>query len=180
MMTILTLPPLAALQVHQKAFENALARVPENRSYALTDVARRSARPYSAPSWNCSTAHRPKTSFATCSLSAPRIKSLVQSRKPQSLAPLPKLWTDEVTGQPLPNPFAIPEDRPEQFVLRQKDPALAAHLEALAKNPYEVAARLAQGNSAAKNSKICPTTQPITRKILLPAISAMTRKRGWR
>src|SRR5205823_5118335 len=65
---------------------------------------------------------------------------------------LPKPWTDPVTGQMLPNPW-LENDAKGKALLGKRDPALAAHFQAMAKSPYEHLARLQDSATAVARRK---------------------------
>jgi hypothetical protein len=80
---------------------------------------------------------------------APYVPGLFQ-QKPSDAPPLPKPWIDPVTGEQLPNPWLKASLNLDwQALLTQKDPALAEHYKAMAKNSYAYVAKL-QDDAAAR------------------------------
>jgi hypothetical protein len=74
----------------------------------------------------------------------------VLQKRPGDPPPLPKVWRDPVTLQPLPNPFAKnTTDLKAQTILAQRDPELAAHYKAMAADPYGTLAKM-QDETAAR------------------------------
>jgi hypothetical protein len=67
--------------------------------------------------------------------------NLLQKR-PGDAPPLPKPWTDPVTGAALPNPFdRSAPDLKAQTILGKRDPTLAEHYRQMAADPYGTLAK---------------------------------------
>ena len=62
-------------------------------------------------------------------------------RRPGDPRPLPKPWTDPVTGDALPNPWKT-KNLKAQAILERRDPALAAHFKAMAEDAYGTIAKM--------------------------------------
>jgi len=63
--------------------------------------------------------------------------NILQAR-PNELAPIPALWTNPLTGQPLPPPKGIGE----RTLLQKLDPSLLQMFDALEKEPYQTVAKM--------------------------------------
>jgi len=72
----------------------------------------------------------------------------VLQKRPGDPPPLPKVWRDPVTNEPLPNPWRT-KDLKAQTLLQQRDPDLAAHYKAMADDPYGTLAKM-QDETAAR------------------------------
>ena len=82
--------------------------------------------------------------------------NLLQNR-PGDAPPMPKPWTDPVTGAPLPNPFdKNAPDLKAQTILTQRDPALAAHFKAMAKDAYGTIAKMQDDEAQRKSLLAIP------------------------
>jgi hypothetical protein len=68
--------------------------------------------------------------------------NILQSR-PTDPKPLPALWTNPVTGQPLPPPKGIAE----RSLLQQRDPELLRLFDALEKEPYQTVAKMRENEA---------------------------------
>jgi hypothetical protein len=71
----------------------------------------------------------------------PLVNGLFQEQ-PSDPSELPKVWRDPVTNEPLPNPW-LTRDARGRLTLSKRDPALAAHFQAMANpksSPYEYVA----------------------------------------
>jgi hypothetical protein len=74
--------------------------------------------------------------------------NLLQKR-PGDAKPIPKPWTDPVTGAALPNPFdKSAPDLKAQTILAQRDPDLAEHYKAMAADPYGTLAKYQDAEAA--------------------------------
>jgi hypothetical protein len=62
----------------------------------------------------------------------------VLQQRPSDQQPLPALWTNPLTGQPLPPPKGIDE----RSLLQQRDPELLRLSDALEKEPYQTVAKM--------------------------------------
>src|SRR5438477_7468957 len=71
----------------------------------------------------------------------------VLQKRPGDAPPTPKPWLDPVTGAALPNPW-VTKDLKAQTILKQRDPALAEHYEATAKDVYGTLAKLQDAEAA--------------------------------
>src|SRR6266566_661911 len=111
----------------------AYRKVKLNRSYALTDDSKIGLGSLAA-AWIESNRNSERTfdqdkfvSFIEKDL-APLLPQLVQ-QKPGTAPPLPKIWTDPISGQQAVNPYAKGSfDLKAQAIVEQRDPALAEHL----------------------------------------------------
>jgi hypothetical protein len=133
---------------------NSLAR---NRAYALTDDAKRSLGALAA-GWreagnSFASADNGREKFANFLAHdvGPLVPGLFQENA-SGPPELPKVWTDPVTNEILPNPW-LTHDNKAKALLGKRDPALAAHFQAMAKNPYEYVARLQDNAAAAARRK---------------------------
>src|SRR5204863_6997599 len=68
-------------------------------------------------------------------------------KRPGDAPPTPKPWLDPVTGAALPNPWVM-KDLKAHTILKQRDPALAEHYEATAKDVYGTLAKLQDAEAA--------------------------------
>jgi hypothetical protein len=133
------------LPLHQGIFRGGLELMPNNRGYGLTENSNRAG---AALVRALLTEGKP-SSLSKTDVAAllrrlsPRISTLYQSWRPVGPAPEPpKPWQDPITGQPLANPFAEPQDRLGQTLLLQRAPALANHFKAMLQDPYGTVAAL--------------------------------------
>jgi hypothetical protein len=67
-------------------------------------------------------------------------------RRASTPRPLPKLWLDPVSGQPL----GPPKDLKERSLLEQTDPVLLAHFDSMANSPYARVLKLRQEEAQRK------------------------------
>jgi len=118
----------------------ALAKAKHPRAYALTNEAKNALAVLAAAIYERRnaqgrsfddepSAHQEMTALVEKLATAG--VNILQTR-PGDPKPLPKPWTDPVTGQPLPPPT----DLAGKTFLRKYDPALADHYDAMAKDPY--------------------------------------------
>jgi hypothetical protein len=138
-----------ALQVYSE--------LPRNRAYALTEDAKRSIGALAA-GWrenggSFASADNGKEKFAAFLANdvGPLVPGLFQENAPDP-SELPKVWRDPATNEPLPNPW-LTNDNKAKALLGKRDPALAAHYQAMAKSPYEYVARLQDMAAAAARRK---------------------------
>jgi hypothetical protein len=146
--------PKSALEERQHWEELALSVYSElhrNRAYALTNDAKRSLGALAA-GWreagnSFASADNGRDKFAAFLQNevGPLVLGLFQEQ-PSDASDPPKPWVDPVTGEQLPNPW-LTNDNKAKALLGKRDPALAAHFQAMAKSPYEYVARL-QDNAA--------------------------------
>jgi len=128
------------------------SELPRNRAYALTDDAARSLGGVAA-GWreagnSFASAENGREKFAKFLQHevGPLVPGLFQKAATDAQEP-PKPWTDPVNREQLPNPW-LTNDNKAKALLGRRDPALAAHFQAMAKSPYEHLARM-QDNAAA-------------------------------
>jgi len=117
--------------------KRAYAKVTNSRPYAVTDA---QLAPLVAAIWNRMKASDIKfdvekfdAEFVETidALHKNGVRGLIQDR-PGEPKPQPKVWLDPISGQPLPPP----RTQTEKAFLRQHDPALADHYDAMEQNPY--------------------------------------------
>jgi len=71
----------------------------------------------------------------------------VLQRRPGEAKPLPKPWLDPITNEPLPNPWKT-KNLKGQSILQKRDPALAAHFQAMSEDDYGTLAKYQDAEAA--------------------------------
>ena len=135
------------------------SELPRNRAYAATPDAQRSIGALTAGwreagnSFANSDPDNGRDKFAKWLQFevGPLVPGLFQEQ-PSDPSELPKVWRDPVTNEALPNPW-LTNDNKAKLLLGKRDPALAAHFQAMAKDPYGHVASLQDNAAAAARRK---------------------------
>src|SRR2546423_488951 len=149
--------PLEERAHWQELALSVYSELPRNRAYALTSDAQRSLGALAA-GWreagnSFATADNGREKFAKFLQNevGPLVPGLFQENASDP-PELPKVWRDPVTSEILPNPW-LTHDNKAKALLGKRDPALAAHFQAMAKSPYEHLARMQDAQAAAARKK---------------------------
>ena len=136
---------LEKYQQHEEATRAALRGVKNGRGYALDAIGARSIVAALRAYWTAVDAGvMAKTdNHVFIQRVAMFEDSLTQKWKEEAVEPpLPKLWTDPVSGAPLGNAWLEQGNMAARTLLLQVDPKLATHFQRMARDPYAYVAEL--------------------------------------